>query len=113
MLDILVAHWPTGFVALYGNVVKLYFLHMLCSETTCPPPFKSQYKMMISCQVNLTYGHSCNFSCEPGYNRIGPDSITCERNDSTPKDGFWSEDPPQCDGEYEVCFVLYDNLDHY
>ena len=42
---------------------------------------------------------------------IGPDSITCERNDSIPNIGFWSEDPPQCDGEYKV--VLYDNLDHY
>ncbi|KAI0219191.1 hypothetical protein LSAT2_029212 [Lamellibrachia satsuma] len=70
----------------------------IVQETNCPS-IKWQYKMNMSCPHKLTYGQACNFSCEHGYDMIGPDNVSCERNDSTPAVGFWSDEPPHCDGK--------------
>ena len=41
--------------------------------------------------ANLAYRTTCTFECNPGYERNGSDTITCQL------DKQWSPDPPTCE----------------
>ena len=81
--------------------------HMF-SETNCPS-IKWQKKLTVSCPKGLVYGQSCSFTCDPGYDLIGDGVTICVRNDSVPSMGFWSNEPPICDGK--LAFELLSNVE--
>ena len=79
----------------------------LFSETTCPSVQWPRKMKTMSCPQGLAYGASCTFTCEPGYDMIGENKITCERNASASTSGFWSSAPPTCDGKLIICWKTF------
>ncbi|XP_065599964.1 P-selectin-like isoform X4 [Cyrtonyx montezumae] len=63
-----------------------------CKAVTCPV-LRAPEHGELNCSHhhgNFTFGSTCDFSCQPGFELIGPDSCECTAM------GIWTEDIPQC-----------------
>ncbi|XP_035997167.1 E-selectin isoform X1 [Fundulus heteroclitus] len=60
-----------------------------CEAITCQNPGTGDH-LILQCSKSLQSNSTCNFSCEPGYELQGEQSIQCL------EDGKWSDAKPSC-----------------
>ncbi|XP_023133580.2 E-selectin isoform X1 [Amphiprion ocellaris] len=65
-----------------------------CAVVRCPE-FNYLENGVIRCgddaEIRFSYGNTCSFTCEPGYQLVGPSSATCTSA------AEWSEQVPRCE----------------
>nr|XP_022328842.1 sushi, von Willebrand factor type A, EGF and pentraxin domain-containing protein 1-like isoform X2 [Crassostrea virginica] len=86
-------------VDLEGNVSPECVFFVNVEEIICEPPLLLDSYMTIECPDGYKYGSSCYLGCKSVFPLIGPNNITCEKNDTiSPPKGYWNtgESDPYC-----------------
>ncbi|OXB84201.1 UNVERIFIED_CONTAM: hypothetical protein H355_007084, partial [Colinus virginianus] len=75
-----------------------------CKAVTCPVLRAPQHGELNCSHLhgNFTFGSTCDFSCQPGFELIGPDSCECTAM------GTWTGDTPECKVDTLLCFFPSD-----
>lgn len=88
---VFVKHWQKQ-----GDPVDLFCLSLWFLAVQCPA-LQELENGLTSCDDdkgrNFSYGNTCSFSCAPGYQLVGPTTITCTSA------ATWTESVPRCTGE--------------
>ena len=86
---------------------KWIFLHHSSSVALCPDPPPIDFGSVTS--TGNSIGDTATYTCDPGYELVGPSVTTCDKLPTDPSMAAFQPDPPFCHREYCMNFseLLY------
>ncbi|XP_078495092.1 complement receptor type 1 [Ciona intestinalis] len=74
----------------------------VCQLITCQPPFDTLANGGVTCTSTNIVNSECTFTCEPGYELVGAEVLTCNDDSDGDANGQWSDTEPFCRSKFFV-----------